>query len=211
MLLLTLPLSVVVSELVMLRASVRRTAFAAVGVAVGFGVVVNLAYNAQFVPVVFGRQAPSAFVASKTAYFEDIQYANTALPTGSKVLVYPTTDFYFDVPHLNGLPGFQGYVDYLSLTTEEALLGRWRALGITHVFRDGRSFEAGADFVRTSSGGDDRLRRQLDTLIERGVLEQVYHNDQAVIVESRTLGRREHGSVTIYRVTYPEESHARRS
>jgi hypothetical protein len=167
-----------------------------------FGGATALAYDAQFIRVVLGRESAEAFVADRVYYYADIQAANR-LPEGSKLLVFPLTDLYFQRDHINGLPGFTGHLDYTQLPTIQALLDEWRSLGITHVFKDSIYFNNGADHVEWALGGEDRLRQQMAELEQRGYLAPVYENRQARIVDSRTLQRMRTGEVVIYEVRYP--------
>ncbi len=151
--------------------------------------------------MVLGRENPEAFVADRIYYYADIQAANR-LPEGSKLLVFPLTDLYFQRDHINGLPGFTGHLDYTLLPTIQALLDEWRSLGITHVFKDNIYFNNGADHVQWALGGEDRLRQQMAELERLGYLVPVYENHESRIVDSRTLQRTRTGEVMIYEVRY---------
>jgi hypothetical protein len=180
----------------------RWVTVAALIVTFSFGGAAALAYDAQFVRVVLGRENPESFVADRVYYYADIQAANR-LPEESKLLVFPLTDLYFQRDHINGLPGFTGHLDYTELPTIRALLDEWQSLGITHVFKDSIYFNNGADHVEWALGGDDRLRRQMVELEQAGYLTPVYENREARIVDSRTLQRMRTGEVVIYEVRYP--------
>ncbi|MFN0074292.1 MAG: ArnT family glycosyltransferase [Chloroflexota bacterium] len=181
----------------------RWSTVLALAVTLGFGGAAAVAYNAQFVSVVLGRENPERFVADRIYYYADIQVANR-LPEGSKLLVFPLTDLYFQRDHINGLPGFTGQLDYTQLPTIQALLAKWQSLGITHVFKDSIYFNNGADHVEWALGGEDRLRQQMAELERDGFIQAVYVNQEARIVDSRTLQRTRTGEVTIYEVRYPQ-------
>jgi hypothetical protein len=187
---------------------VRVVTIGALFVTFAFGAAAAVAYDAQFISVVLGRQKPEAFVADRIYYYADIQAANQ-LPEGARLLVFPLTDLYFERDHINGLPGFTGQLDYTLLPTIQDLLAEWRRLGITHVFKDNIYFNNGADHVEWALGGEDRLRIQMAQLEREGYIVPVYENREARIVDSRTLQRTRTGEITIYEVRYPESLAAR--
>jgi hypothetical protein len=184
------------------RGAARWATLGALAVTFTFGAAVAVAYDSQFIRVVLARENPDEFVADRIYYYADIQAANQ-LPVGSKLLVFPLTDLYFQRDHINGLPGFTGHLDYTQLPTIQALLDEWRSLGITHVFKDNIYFNNGADHVAWALGGEDRLRQQMAELEKDGYLVPVYVNHEARIVDSRTLQRTRTGEVVIYEVRYP--------
>ena len=158
---------------------------------IGLFVAYNLVFNAQFVPVVLGLQPPDEFLAQRVSYYEDIQWANSHLPAGTRLLFFHLKSFYLD---LDFVRGDGNIVPIAHGTATDVFVGYLRAEGITHIFLP----EMVAKDNETAIGSIvAELRR-------RGILVPVYSNPQGRWVESRTLAIARPVRVEILGVIYPE-------
>ncbi|MFH1314582.1 MAG: hypothetical protein ABIJ00_15350 [Candidatus Eisenbacteria bacterium] len=105
----------------------KYTVAVVVGLFLLFGTGLNLIYNSQFLPVVFGLQPEDEFLAEKTWFYEDTKYINENIPEDSKVLADLRGTYYLDRDFVPW-----GYVE-VGEDPRAALeaLGRH---GITHIF-----------------------------------------------------------------------------
>lgn len=96
---------------------------------------VNLTYNAQFWPVVFGWQSEESFLAAKLGFrYNAYEKLNQILPPAAKVLSNDRDCYYLERDYLWADPALQGVIDYAAYRSPEELLARLHDLGITHVF-----------------------------------------------------------------------------
>ena len=162
-----LPLSSIVSAWVILKLMrsgrlLRYTVALVVGLFLLFGTALNLFYNAQFLPVVFGLEPEEEFLAKNAWFYEDTRYINENVPEESRLLVDLRGTYHLDRDFLTW-----GYVkiDEDPTTTLDEL----RRHGITHIF----------------VARESRLR-QLDGIRDNLTLIRVNHT---TILGHRTLRR----------------------
>ncbi len=150
------------------RASVFRTA-ARTALVLGllYGCAITLYYNAQFVPVVAGREYRDAFLSRKTQFYPQIQWMNRNLPATARVLVMPRGAYYLD--HDHHLPSNAGTEEFdLESPGARAFL---RRNGITHIFCTEDPGDTSCSYVQ-------RL----------GMPARVLLKETAPLIASRTLG-----------------------
>jgi len=77
----------------------RRLAVAACVLFAAFGTLATLLYDAQFVPVVMGRETEQAYLGRTSWFYVVHQDLGRELPPGSRVLASEGPTYYLDVPH----------------------------------------------------------------------------------------------------------------
>lgn len=170
-------------------------------VSIAFGIGLSGLMNIQFVPVVVGMQTHDEFLRQKTWYYDDIQYINHALPPQERLLSFPNHTYYLDVDYLWGSIHVQsGLLDYFSIHSSEALLARFKELGITHILWDKFWFHGMETWVE-HYGMTWELPEQFAELVNEGHLVPVYAHDTRVPT-SRTLDIWQPSRVVLYRVKY---------
>jgi hypothetical protein len=135
----------------------------------------NVAFNAQFIPVVIGVESEEEFLVKKVSYYHDIEWMNDNLPADARILFFPLKTYYLDLDFIRGdrnlwaIGETTGALEYM-----EILRGR----GITHIFY-------------TPGEIDDSEYLAVKNLIEKlksdGLLKSVYSNMEAIKIESRIL------------------------
>ncbi len=182
----------------------RLVAVATIGtlaISIGFGLGLSALMNAQFFPVVFGFESQEAHLRQKAWYYEDIQYVNKTLPPDARLLSFPNHTYYLDVDYVWGSIHVQtGLIDYFSIHSPEALLARWKELGITHILWDKRWFEGMETWVE-HYGMTWELPEQFDQLVRERYLVPIYEHDTQ-IPTSRTFNTWESSRVVLYEIRY---------
>jgi hypothetical protein len=140
----------------------KYTVVLVVGLFLLFGAGLNLVYNSQFLPVVFGLEPEDQFLAEKAWFYEDTKYINENTPKDSRLLVDLRGTYYLDRDFLTW-----GYVNVDG--DPQATLDELRRYGITHIF----------------VARESRLR-QLDGIRKDLRLIRV---NQTTVLHHRTLGR----------------------
>ena len=144
-------------------------------------------YNAKFIPVALGLQTREDFLERYAYLYESYAYANRHLAMESKVLLVGVWDqaYYLDREYVWSNPFKQGYIDYLSMRTEQDLLRRLREIGITHILYR----RAGPEATDISSSSETPLsirNKLLRDLVARYTTRLATFDAQ--IVGSKTLG-----------------------
>jgi hypothetical protein len=88
----------------------------------------------QQLPVDLGAVSRDSYIAHGDAAYPAMQYINTQLPQGSKIVFYGNPlGFYCDKPYLWGEPGHSTYVSGAGIQSPEDLRRRLAELGVTHI------------------------------------------------------------------------------
>ena len=171
---------------------VRRVGGFVIVCSLGLMLGYNVAYNAQFLPVVLGLEPEERFLNDRVIFYRDIQWSNENLPSDARpyLAMNYLKPYYFDHLYLRS-EDLDTYAD--PITGPEDFLARLKAQGATHLFYPSSPPE-------TVSPEADGL---VGPLIEAGYLRLIHTNPNARIVESRTLGRFRGARVDIYAIDYP--------
>lgn len=103
----------------------RVVSAVAVAASLAAGAAVAALYNAQFVPVVFGRQSQDAFLAQKTWFYDDLRWMNDHLPPEARVLLLTRMGYYLDRAYIG-----PGEAPWTTRRVQDVVAHQ----GITHVF-----------------------------------------------------------------------------
>lgn len=156
------------------------------------GLVTSIVFNSQFVPVVFGSQSRGEFLAQRVYYFKDIEWLNENLPDDSKLLYMPLQAFYYlDRNYMVAHANYQGFFDYDQYSSTSEFLADLCAHGVTHIF--------------WTSGEEAQPATLVTQLVEEGWLRDIYHNQQAREILSRTFRQERFQDVAIYLIEYDPE------
>ena len=167
------------------RAAVRYVSLLYMPIGVGTAIV----FNAQFVPVVFGSQTRNEFLAERVYYFDDIQWLNDNLSDDSKLLYMPLQAFYYlNRDYLIAHANYQGFFDYESYSSGIGLLEDLCARGVTHIF--------------WTSGEPEQPAALIAQLNDDGWLQEIYRNENAREILSRTFSLERISTVAIYQIKY---------
>ena len=99
-----------------------------------FSLFIGGQFLASQLPVDVGAVSRDAYAAHGDPAYPAMQYINTRLPAGSKVVFYGNPlGFYCDKPYLWGEPGHSTYVTGTGPQTPEDLRQRLTGLGVTHI------------------------------------------------------------------------------
>ena len=111
-------------------------------IALLFSLAVNLAYNAQFVPVVLGSETKNEFLSKYSFFYDEFQYINENLPDDAKILLYELDNtLYLKKPSICGMPGWStGYLDYGKFNNSKDLLLWLKSKKVTHVLMSDRTY-----------------------------------------------------------------------
>jgi 4-amino-4-deoxy-L-arabinose transferase-like glycosyltransferase len=92
------------------------------------------AFNAEFIPVVFGRQSRQDFLAAKVSNYNSIAWSNQHLPPDAKVLFVGLSGWYYlERDYWIGSSVYQSLIPFHELRNPQELLGTLRHMKITHV------------------------------------------------------------------------------
>ncbi len=108
----------------------------AVGVSIGFNLLLAWVVCEPVVPVVSGREARDSFLQRTVGDYRAMQFVNAHLPADAVVMFQGLVEgFYCQRRYLWGDHPHSGVVHYQEHRTPEELMLRFRQLGITHVVR----------------------------------------------------------------------------
>lgn len=135
----------------------------------------NVAFNAQFIPVVAGVESEEEFLVKKVSYYHDIEWMNDNLPADARVLFFPLKTYYLDLDFIRGdrnlwpIGETTGALEYMEIL---------RARGITHIFYTPGEIDDSEYFA---------VKNLIEQLKSDGLLKSVYSNMEAIKIESRIL------------------------
>ncbi len=96
---------------------------------------------AQEAPVVFGQQSQSDYITHNFAAYPAMQFVNTQLPLGTKVVFYGNPlGFYCDKPYLWGDAQHSTVIPYDQIHSAGDLRAQLLRLGVTHILINRRYF-----------------------------------------------------------------------
>ena len=135
----------------------------------------NVAFNAQFIPVVVGVESEKEFLVKKVSYYQDIEWMNDNLPADAQVLFFPLKTYYLDLDFIRG----DRNVWPIGETTEASeYVEILRDRGITHIFYTPGEIDDSEYHV---------VKKLIEQLKSEGLLRSVYSNMEAIKIESRIL------------------------
>ncbi len=118
--------------------------YALAGLAVcslAFSLYAGAGLAAQEAPVVFGQQSRDDYITHNFAAYPAMQFINTQLPPGAKVVFYGNPlGFYCDKPYLWGDAQHSTVIPYDQIHSADDLRTQLQRLGVTHILVNRRYF-----------------------------------------------------------------------
>lgn len=97
---------------------------------------INIIYWQQFFPVVFGLQTTEDYLLKKAPLQRDIAYINRTLTKNDKLFFFGRPTYHLKVPFGGGPSTLQGYFDWSTAKSSDALHKRLLKEGYSHIYRD---------------------------------------------------------------------------
>ena len=190
--------------------------------------VVSIAFNSIFFPVVFGAESRNQFLETKVSNIESVSWINNNLNSSTNTLIMGLSGWYYlEYPWHLGVPSYQGEIDYHLMTNSEELTLKLGELGVTHILLQGR-VGISSQFIEHANDSygekyliedlnvlQDNLENPVTTRMEfearpfilmalleaKGKLKRIYVGDEDV-VKSRTFGSTEPTEFSVFEIIY---------
>lgn len=189
----------VILELINIGGIIKKTTIIIFSLFIIFSLTVSIVFNSQFIPVVFKKLSRDEFLSKKVNLYDDFKYMNKNLPKNSKILIFGSGQYYLDRNWIPASPFHQGLINYMEYNNEEEFLTRLKELGVTHIFKLGRTTLEEINSARLYE--KHMFKLQLD-LEQNKFLEIVYHNKTKYYMH-RTLSMYEYiVDVYLYEIDY---------
>ena len=170
-----------------------------------FSLSINVIYNAQFLPVLMGKQSRDEFLTSKLWYYEPVQWINHNISSKDKILhMEMVFNYYLDRDYLWAEPLFQALIDWAHINSPEELLKILQQQNVTHIYLHDNAFVANIEHPMLQKFYD-KVHALLEDL-KRNHLQLIYRDDRKVS-KKRTLGVGEMQiRAGIYKISYPSSA-----
>ena len=173
----------------------------------GAQLAINASRTRTFVPVVVGRESQQQFLHRTVSNYDDMEWANTNLPSDARILSLSLHPYFFDVPYTFGPAAYSGLIDYEGLVSASDFLNQLQSFDITHIAISEKDIVTYMVGLSSKFWPETNLGQIGADLVTQGYLVQIYRNAQSRVVTSRSLGWSTTGEYRFYQVRYdPDES-----